>query len=112
MFVCVCVWCVCVCVSMSVSEKDIFGSSLQVLTEGRCYNKLASRNKCSFRPDEHVSALFRSNDDDFKKSRFDRGHLAAAANHFHDQNAMDDTFLFTNISPQVLHYIPSHVTVT
>ena len=84
------------------TERDSFTSSLQVLTKERCNNKMAKRSNCSFRPDEQVSVLFRPDDNDYKKSNFDRGHLAAAANHFHDQQAMDDTFLFTNISPQVL----------
>ncbi len=39
--------------------------------------------------------------DDYKNSGYDRGHLAAAANHKHDQAAMCETFLLSNIAPQV-----------
>ncbi len=39
--------------------------------------------------------------EDYKNSGYDRGHLAAAANHKHDQNAMCETFLLSNIAPQV-----------
>ena len=110
---CLCVLCLCVymCVCVWCGVCEIFVSSLQVLTQERCYNKMANRDNSSFRPDEQISELFRADDDDYKKSRFDRGHLAAAANHFHDQSAMDDTFLFTNISPQVLT-LYYHMTVT
>ena len=72
------------------------------MTLERYQNKKANRADCSFRPDQQVAEMFRADDDDFKKSGFDRGHLAAAANHFNDQSALDDTFLFSNISPQVL----------
>jgi len=34
-------------------------------------------------------------------SGFDRGHLTPAGDHAYSQKAMDDTFLLTNISPQV-----------
>nr|XP_010586288.1 endonuclease G, mitochondrial [Loxodonta africana] len=34
---------------------------------------------------------------------FDRGHLAAAANHRWSQKAMDDTFYLSNVAPQVPH---------
>ena len=40
---------------------------------------------------------------DYTKSGFDRGHLVPAADIPHDapQKAMDETFLMTNISPQI-----------
>ena len=34
-------------------------------------------------------------------SGFDRGHLAAAANHRMNQNLCDETFLLSNMAPQV-----------
>jgi len=38
---------------------------------------------------------------DYKGSGYDRGHMAAAGNHRHSQAAMDQTFVLSNISPQV-----------
>ena len=37
----------------------------------------------------------------FRKSGYDRGHLAAAANHRSSQNSMCATFFLSNMSPQV-----------
>ena len=38
-------------------------------------------------------------------SGFDRGHLAAAANHRMNQNLCDETFLLSNMAPQVHTYL-------
>uniref|UniRef100_G3UKE6 Endonuclease n=1 Tax=Loxodonta africana TaxID=9785 RepID=G3UKE6_LOXAF len=38
-------------------------------------------------------------------SGFDRGHLAAAANHRWSQKAMDDTFYLSNVAPQVVPHL-------
>ena len=48
-----------------------------------------------------VHVYHRSTNQDYKGSGFDRGHLAAAANHKWSQKAMDDTFILSNVSPQV-----------
>ena len=37
----------------------------------------------------------------FRKSGYDRGHLAAAANHRSSQDSMCATFFLSNMSPQV-----------
>ena len=101
--VCVCVCaCVCACVCVFDRQRSLRASSLQVLTQNQCYTKIANRRYSSFRLDEQVSEPFQSDNEDYKESSFDRGHLAAAANHSHSQRAMNDTFLFSNISPQVL----------
>ncbi|KAJ0069071.1 hypothetical protein NL108_017343, partial [Boleophthalmus pectinirostris] len=47
-----------------------------------------------------VHEFHRATNADFKGSGFDRGHMAAAANHKWSQSAMDDTFLLTNVAPQ------------
>lgn len=44
---------------------------------------------------------FRSQNSDYKGSGFDRGHLAAAGNHKHDQKHIEETFYLTNMAPQV-----------
>lgn len=59
------------------------------------------REKSTFQEDHSVHHFFRSTNFDYRSSGFDRGHLAAAANHRHSQKAMDQTFCLSNISPQV-----------
>ena len=47
-------------------------------------------------PEEALAAT----NDDYKNSRYDRGHLAPAADMSWDAQAMRESFYFTNISPQ------------
>lgn len=42
-----------------------------------------------------------ANNNDYKKSGFDRGHLAPAADMTWDKQAMDESFYYSNISPQL-----------
>uniref|UniRef100_A0A915EAN9 Endonuclease n=1 Tax=Ditylenchus dipsaci TaxID=166011 RepID=A0A915EAN9_9BILA len=42
-----------------------------------------------------------SQNSDYLRSGYDRGHLAAAGNHRKSQNSIDQTFFLTNMSPQV-----------
>ena len=60
-----------------------------------------NRSNSIFSEDASISPRFRARLEDFKGSGFDRGHLAPAANHKRSQEAMDDTFVLTNVSPQV-----------
>ncbi|CAL1272930.1 unnamed protein product [Larinioides sclopetarius] len=64
-------------------------------------NKNVNRKNCEFLEDDSIHAYFRSTDDDYKDSGFDRGHLAAAGNHRSKQEYQDDTFFLSNIAPQV-----------
>lgn len=59
------------------------------------------RGKSEFKEDPYVHAYFRSTNADYKGSGYDRGHMAAAANHRSSQKLMDQTFFLTNIAPQV-----------
>lgn len=61
----------------------------------------ANRDKSDFFEDSKIHQKFRSYLKDYKGSGFDRGHLAAAGNHRHSQQALDQTFVLSNISPQV-----------
>ncbi|KAM6186592.1 endonuclease G, mitochondrial-like [Rhynchocyon petersi] len=61
------------------------------------------RRSCDFREDDSVHAYHRATNADYRGSGFDRGHLAAAANHCWSQKAMDDTFYLSNVAPQVPH---------
>jgi len=60
----------------------------------------ADRKECDFKSDPEVHDNFRAKNMDFKGSGYDRGHLAAAANHSSSPNVMNETFLLSNISPQ------------
>lgn len=59
------------------------------------------RKKSVFREDETIPMKFRSRLRDYFRSGYDRGHNAPAADAKFTQNAMDETFYLTNISPQV-----------
>lgn len=48
-----------------------------------------------------VHMFHRATNGDYRGSGFDRGHLAAAANHKWSQKAMEDTFYLSNVAPQV-----------
>lgn len=56
-----------------------------------------------FRPDDKVST--RSADPaDYRGSGYDRGHLLPAADRAYSTEAMSETFLMSNISPQARHF--------
>ena len=63
--------------------------------------RVANRDKSKFFEDDKIHKKFRSLLKDYKGSGFDRGHLAPAGNHRHSQQSMDQTFVMSNISPQV-----------
>lgn len=72
------------------------------LTSSRIqYNENVNRNKSEFFEDNSIHPYFRSTNIDYKHSGYDRGHLAAAGNHRSNQEFLDDTFVLSNISPQV-----------
>uniref|UniRef100_A0A1A8VA13 Endonuclease n=1 Tax=Nothobranchius furzeri TaxID=105023 RepID=A0A1A8VA13_NOTFU len=60
----------------------------------------SNRKFCDFKEDDSVHIFHRATNDDYRGSGFDRGHLAAAANHKWSQKAMDDTFYLSNVAPQ------------
>lgn len=66
------------------------------------------RSACDFREDDSVHAYHRATNADYRGSGFDRGHLAAAANHRWSQRAMNDTFYLSNVAPQV-DVVPGHL---
>lgn len=59
------------------------------------------RSKSFFRENESIPAKFRARLRDYFRSGYDRGHQAPAADAKFAQTAMDETFLLTNIAPQV-----------
>ena len=60
-----------------------------------------NRTNATFLEDQDIDAKFRAKLSDFQGSGYDRGHMTPAANHKGSQNNMADTFVLTNISPQV-----------
>eukprot|EP00242_Pyramimonas_sp_CCMP2087_P005292 CAMPEP_0198203348 /NCGR_PEP_ID=MMETSP1445-20131203/6615_1 /TAXON_ID=36898 /ORGANISM="Pyramimonas sp., Strain CCMP2087" /LENGTH=365 /DNA_ID=CAMNT_0043874695 /DNA_START=122 /DNA_END=1219 /DNA_ORIENTATION=+ len=59
------------------------------------------RKGSKFKEDTTIPTRLRNRLEDFKNSGYDRGHLAPAANHKCSQEALDETFSLSNISPQV-----------
>ena len=60
-----------------------------------------NRAQAAFQEDPAINSKFRAKLIDFQGSGYDRGHMAPAANHKGSQDKMADTFVLTNISPQV-----------
>jgi endonuclease G len=59
------------------------------------------RSKSAFKEDTDIPTLFRALLKDYSGSGYDRGHQAPAADATFTQEAMDQTFLLTNMAPQV-----------
>ncbi|TFY70530.1 hypothetical protein EVG20_g2482 [Dentipellis fragilis] len=59
------------------------------------------RGKSTFAEDEAIPLPFRARLQDYFRSGYDRGHMVPAADAKSSQAAMDETFLLTNIAPQV-----------
>ncbi|OXB72172.1 UNVERIFIED_CONTAM: hypothetical protein H355_000889 [Colinus virginianus] len=57
----------------------------------------SERSACDFQEDGSVHEYHRATNADYRGSGFDRGHLAAAANHRWSQKAMQDTFYLSNV---------------
>ena len=55
----------------------------------------------NFRPDLRIPELFRADLADYEGSGFDRGHLVASANQVETEIQNSETFLLSNMSPQV-----------
>jgi len=63
-------------------------------------NGTVKRDRFSFLEDKELPSCVRSTLKDYRKSGYDRGHMAAAANNKGSEKAMKDTFLLSNMSPQ------------
>lgn len=68
---------------------------------GTVYNEDVDRRRCDFVVDPSIHPLFSTTNEDYWGSGYDRGHLAAAANHRSSQNSMCATFFLSNMSPQI-----------
>ncbi|PWN31289.1 uncharacterized protein FA14DRAFT_162823 [Meira miltonrushii] len=59
------------------------------------------RSRSVFKEDDRIPLLFRSKNSDYFRSGYDRGHMVPAADSKISQIAMDETFLLSNIAPQI-----------
>lgn len=75
------------------------------LTREDLVKKDVDRSLCSFKEDTSIHPFFRATNEDYKGSGYDRGHLAAAGNHRKSQHTCDQTFLLSNMAPQVRRVI-------
>ncbi|GFY73134.1 endonuclease G, mitochondrial [Trichonephila inaurata madagascariensis] len=65
-----------------------------------CGEKI-NTSKRKYFEDDSLHPYFRSTNSDYEHSGFDKGHLAAAANHCGSQEYWADTFVLSNMAPQV-----------
>ncbi|CAE6534071.1 unnamed protein product [Rhizoctonia solani] len=59
------------------------------------------RSQSEFKEDANIPVSFRARLQDYYRSGYDRGHMVPAADAKASQEAMDETFILTNIAPQV-----------
>ena len=59
------------------------------------------RNSVSFRADEDVDEPYRVTTHDYSRSGFDRGHMCPAGDNKWDEEVMAQSFLMTNVCPQL-----------
>lgn len=67
------------------------------------------RDNSDFRADPTLPELVRSNLNDYRNSGYDRGHMAPAGDMKRTQDVMDESFLLSNISPQVGNGFNRHI---
>jgi endonuclease G len=63
-------------------------------------NVKPDRTKSKFKEDPDIPVIFRSHLKDYQGSGYDRGHLVPAADILGSQEAMNQTFYLSNMSPQ------------
>lgn len=68
------------------------------LTKAKVANKLKREDR--FKEDTDVPFVYRATLDDYKRSGYDRGHLASYASMDFSQRSADESFLLSNMSPQ------------
>lgn len=59
-----------------------------------------NRSEEPFAPDPSISASYQRVQADFGRKGYDRGHLCASADRLYSQTANEQTFYYTNMSPQ------------
>lgn len=69
--------------------------------EGLIRGEGVTRDKSRFKGDPSLPEIFRAYPNDYSNSGYDRGHMAPAGDAIANQKGMDETFLLSNIAPQV-----------
>ncbi|KAI9568950.1 hypothetical protein HD554DRAFT_2021010 [Boletus coccyginus] len=64
-------------------------------------DETGDRSRSTFTEDESLPTMFRAKLQDYFRSGYDRGHMVPAADAKVSQDAMNETFLLSNIAPQV-----------
>lgn len=85
--------------SISYNEKYEQANWVAYVLSGSDLEKPWSPRNDNFRPDPAISQGS-ATPNDYRGSGYDRGHMVPAADMAYDANAMDETFLMSNISPQ------------
>ncbi|XP_054707750.1 endonuclease G, mitochondrial-like [Uloborus diversus] len=65
------------------------------------HNPNVTRRKTEYFEDESIHPYFRATLADYRGSGYDRGHLAPSGDHKRSQEMMNDTFVLSNMAPQV-----------
>lgn len=74
---------------------------LEHLTYKQMWNRVAVRKLSLFHPDETIHEYFRSTNEDYIGSEYDRGHMSPASDNMADQRWMDQSFCLSNVAPQL-----------
>ena len=85
-------------IMFSIKHKQAYWVAYS-LTKSNTTSIYKRTNK--FTPDPEISKNSQGSNADYKKSGYDKGHLAPAADMGWSINSMKESFFFTNMSPQV-----------
>jgi len=76
--------------------------TLEIISSDRKYVSADEVKRFNnFRPDFRIPEIFRADLVDYKNSGFERGHLVASANRLETELQNSETFLLSNMSPQL-----------
>lgn len=74
---------------------------LEHITKENLISDSYDRSEIEFFEDKSFHNFFRATNIDYRKSGYDRGHMAAAGNYRSNPEHMKNTFVLSNIAPQV-----------
>ncbi|MCH9612662.1 MAG: hypothetical protein S4CHLAM102_11550 [Chlamydiia bacterium] len=70
------------------------------LTKKSLAKQMQKKGGETFHADSHIPPHFQTSNIDFYKTGYDRGHMAAAANHAQSKRLYKETFYLSNVAPQ------------
>lgn len=74
---------------------------LEHLDEAQTGSKTASRRSARYYEDEEIDPRFRASLSHYRQSGYDRGHMSPAMNNKNSEKAMSESFVLSNVAPQV-----------